>query len=177
VKLLKFKLPTSQVVDYHDVDHGFLLRGNSDYESNRHAMNKSLNEICNFFQQHYQMDTKDLVREADADLGQQAAYKGGRTWGQAFQEAGDTVKDYSNSATERIGETTKQTGEKIGETTKQTGERIGQSSQQTGDQVRESAQRDKSPQFGRDVRTEDKSPRTSQNVGGRDIRREDKPGL
>lgn len=139
-KMLKFKLPTSQVIDYHDTESGFLLRGNSDLQHVRNAIEKSLNEMYDFLEEHKEKNPRDLVREGEG-LGPEAHKKEGRSWGQYFQETGEEMKEGAKHTGERVGEGMKSTGERIGQGTRETGQRIEDQSKATGDRWKESAQR------------------------------------
>jgi hypothetical protein len=131
MKLLKYKTPTSNVIDYSDIEHGFLFRGNSDNENIRNAINSSLNQIFCFFQQHFQMDVKDLVRcDIEPLEGEHIQSKQGKSWGQSMQEG---VSD----AREKVGEWTKEKGSQLGEKTKEVGERTQQKSKDTGENLQQ----------------------------------------
>ncbi len=144
MKLLKYKLPTSRVIDYHDTEANFMLRGNSDNEHIHHALNKSLVEIYSFLNEHFDKNPLDLVNERD-DLGPEARVKEGRSWSEYMKQTGDQVKEGTERTGEKIGEGLKRTGERIGEGTKQTGQRIEDSARSSGDRMKETSRPDKSP--------------------------------
>jgi hypothetical protein len=134
MKLLKYKTPTSNVIDYSDIEHGFLFRGNSDNENIKNAIHTSLNQIVCFFEQHFNMDVKDLVRCDIEPLGTEAFHTGqGKTWGQSMQEGVSDVR-------EKVGEWTKEKGSMLGEKTKETGERTKEKSKETGESLQQQGQ-------------------------------------
>ena len=139
MKLLKYKLPTSKVIDYHDTEAGFLLRGNSDLQHVRRAIDKSLNEIFAFFDDHKRMNPKDFVREVE-ELGPEASIKSGRSWEQYFRETGDQVTERTQKTGERVGEKVKEGGENVGERMKEAGKSLGKGVEGAGQGIQERSQ-------------------------------------
>jgi len=178
VKLLKYKVPTSSVIDYSDQNQGFLLSGNSDFESTRHAIHKCLNEIFNFFNQHVNMKPEELCRQetGQIELGEQAHYKGGKSWGQTMRETGESVGESIGNVGERIGETTKQTGEKITGSSQQTGENIKQKSREQTSHQQQGLESTSHQQQGLGSVSHQQQGQTTgsgrQQLGGRDLRKE-----
>ncbi|RYG68959.1 hypothetical protein EON64_03940 [archaeon] len=62
MQLLQSKVPTSAVVDYPNMDHGFLLRSNVNDREVHNALVHSLSQIMDFFSHHFQMDPSQLVQ-------------------------------------------------------------------------------------------------------------------
>jgi len=68
VKLLQNKLPSCQLIDtYHNMDHGFIIRGNIDHEIVTRNTQKALEDIYNYFQAHYTMKPSELVKGGNWD--------------------------------------------------------------------------------------------------------------
>jgi hypothetical protein len=63
---MKSKAPTSDVIDYHHMEHGFLIRGNMELDITAKACDKALNEIFVYFQNHSSMDQSNLIKNFDS---------------------------------------------------------------------------------------------------------------
>jgi hemerythrin len=121
--MLKYKAPTSDVIDYHNMSNGFLIHGNEKDEQIVHSITKCLNEILAYFDYHFQMDPTDLVREG-LELGPEATKKH-KGWMTVTKDSYERSKDSTEKAGVKIREETQGIFDKIGEGTKSTFEKIG----------------------------------------------------
>lgn len=135
VQLLKYKFPTSDVIDYRGFDHNFLMRGRLEDPDVLNADKKALQEVASFLQHHFTADMKDLVRETDSITGVNTATK--RSWTEYSQETGQ----YMREGAEQMGQRVKQTGQQAQESLQSTAERVKQDLWQTREKAGELAQK------------------------------------
>eukprot|EP00599_Poterioochromonas_sp_BG-1_P005519 CAMPEP_0173140414 /NCGR_PEP_ID=MMETSP1105-20130129/4875_1 /TAXON_ID=2985 /ORGANISM="Ochromonas sp., Strain BG-1" /LENGTH=362 /DNA_ID=CAMNT_0014053403 /DNA_START=1887 /DNA_END=2972 /DNA_ORIENTATION=+ len=112
VKLLRYKLPTSTVVDYHNMESGFMLHGFIEDERVRRACHKAIDQIYNYFQLHFQMNLEDFLVEEVDDLGPEAEIKRTR-WGQKMKEGGAKLKDFMDRTGQKIKESFQHLGDSM----------------------------------------------------------------
>lgn len=153
LKLLKYKLPTSDIIDYHNIDHGFLLRGSANDPQIQRACHRSLEQIYSFFDHHFNMDPEDLVR-SDTNLGIDSEYTGGKTWYQSVKDSmsrtGEQIEGSINKSTEQMKDSANRTGDRVKDTmiwtgdkmkqgTETVGQSVGETTRQTGEKIKESS--------------------------------------
>jgi len=146
VQLLKYKCPTSDVIDYRGFDHNFLMRGRLDDPDVLNADKKALQEIVSFLQHHFTANMGDLVRETDSITGVNAACK--RSWTQYSQETGQYMQESAEQMAQRAKETGQQaqeglqsTAERVKEDLLQTREKAGEMAHKTGEKAQEAWER------------------------------------
>jgi hypothetical protein len=67
--MMKAKAPTSEIIDYHHMEHGFLIRGNMELDITAKSCDKALNEIFDYFEKHSSMDKSKLIKNFDSKFG------------------------------------------------------------------------------------------------------------
>lgn len=107
VDMIKYKLPTSEVVDFHNLEHNFLLVGSMEDPDTRRGCSKALTESLGFMKYHFSLKLSDIV--FDVTKGTEKLEESRKSWIQSTQ---DTISDVGK----KIGATTQEYGKKIEET-------------------------------------------------------------
>jgi len=63
IKLLQYKLPSCELLNYGNMKEGFLIRGVVDYEDVRFACNRAMKDITTFFERQFLLAPKDFIPE------------------------------------------------------------------------------------------------------------------
>jgi hypothetical protein len=84
IKLLKYKLPTSEVVDYRTLDHGFFIRGRIDDPHIYSACKQSMLQIMSYYSYHFQTKLSDIV---DAHVIGHENVEAAKSWVQSATDA------------------------------------------------------------------------------------------
>jgi len=134
VQLLKYRCPSSDVIDYRGFEHNFLLRGRVDDRDIRNADVKALNEIISYLKYHFtELQVGDLCREAEMITGAGSGAMKPRSWREYFEQTGQYMREGLSSTGQRAQQGWEQTKQGAQEAT----DRMRESAQQTGEQNQE----------------------------------------
>jgi dienelactone hydrolase len=134
VQMLKYRCPSSDVIDYRGYEHNFLLRGRIDDRDIRNADAKALNELLCYLNYHFnETQLGDLCREAGSVTGAASGTAKMRSWREYFEQTGQ----YMREGAQYTGERMQQGWDKTKEDAKETGDRMREGAQQTGERMQE----------------------------------------
>eukprot|EP01039_Chlorochromonas_danica_P005195 gene5197-5720_t len=137
LKMLKHKLPTSADVDYYNMEHGFLLRGNLNDREVHQAVVQSLSQIMDFFNHHFEMDPSQLVQgvgKAAKEFTEGVEHPSRPV--EKMEDRGEVVREIPGSVSEQM----RQGYEQTKEGAQNLGQRAQEGAQQALERTKETAQ-------------------------------------
>jgi dienelactone hydrolase/ElaB/YqjD/DUF883 family membrane-anchored ribosome-binding protein len=121
VQMLNYRCPSSDVIDYRDYEHNFLLRGRIDDRDIRRADIKALHEISSYLNYHFDYEAGELNRHAEKITGsqgsghQQSSQEDQRTWTDYLQESYKYMREGVAQSFTGTWEQTKQGTQQLGD--------------------------------------------------------------
>jgi len=140
VRLHRYKCPTSDFIDFHGLEHGFLLRGSMSDPDIKRANCKALDSVLSFCGQHFDMNNNELVnneigKRKFSDSGEFSGPRRMPSWTSWFSGMGQSSKESAESTVGAARENLSKTGEVMSSQANQASEYLREMSQNVKENV------------------------------------------